>query len=66
MFTTKTYKIEIELPEGNDEWWEELAKKKSKAAQKMICKDLDAVLQQSGFFARKIKVVKTTVHKFSF
>lgn len=65
MLTTKTYKIEIELPEGCDEWWEDLAKLKTKDARKMICTDMDSALQQCGFFSRKIKVTKIIVRKLN-
>lgn len=52
----KLYRIQIDLPEGNDEFWEEIALMKPAAAKTRIAEDLNKWMEDGGWLDAKVKV----------
>ena len=57
----KTYTMTLEIPEGSDEFWDELAQMKNKRAKEELRHAIAMCLGQSGF-DHKIKMGKTIVN----
>lgn len=52
----KTFHIEITLPEGDDEFYEEIAPLKKRAACSRVSHEIQGWLERGGFFPTKVKV----------
>ncbi len=55
----KTYILEVTLPEGNDEFWEDVAKGKARTKVKDAIKQ---TLDNEGWFDAKVKIVDVITH----
>ena len=53
----KTFVFEVVIKEGSDEYWEELEKNKDKGI-KRVTKDLEYMLEASGFIHTEVKLKK--------
>ena len=59
----RTYHIQIELPEGCDEFWEELARMKQGDAKKALAAEVQEALEEYSLFDAKIDITRIDVSK---
>lgn len=52
----KTYVLAVEIPEGCDEFWDGVAKQKSRLARKMVESAIAGTLNECGWFDCRVKV----------
>ena len=50
IFMKRTYVLEIEIQEGSDEWWEEIAKRRSTGCDEIVG-EVRELLTNAGFLA---------------
>lgn len=59
--TQRTYRLTMEIPEGNDEFWEQLAEMKTVQARAELAHEIESVLSCSGIYDVKIKMKATKI-----